>query len=245
MPAQRRSGVKRRRVRLRSAVRSSPASKRQRNTVPDWAQYIYGENYAEKFLADKRTRAAEWVRFKDACRKACAARATAKLAMRPTPTRARQLRSGGGLAAFCRRKRGDGRPRSLAGSDSFAAGVRQRNPAVAALSPTSHTLTIKRARAKQKRFETRVYSHHTSSVACSELNVTLLRDWYELDVDSTPHITSRILEQLESSHDAELTFRYWKRHDMGRLFSDPWESLASLNRLARALCCATALTSSI
>ena len=235
MTTHKRSSLKRRRVRL--ATRSSPASKRQRNVVPDWAPYIYGENYAEKFLADKRTRAVEWVRFKDACRRACAARATAKLAGRSTPARAKQLRSGGGLAAFCRRKRGDGRPRSLAGSDTFAARVRQQNPELAALSPTSHTLAIKRARKKQKSFETRAYSHHTTSVACSELNTTLLRDWYDLDIDSTPHITSRILEQLESSHDAQLTWRYWKRHDMGRLFADPWESLASLNRLARAVLC--------
>ncbi len=216
-----------------SRKRARPAKQRAR--VPGWASYVFGAQSArESFLAHKTQNDSEWPAFKEACRKACVARSREKAAGCATPARARELRDGG-LAAFCKRRRtGARRPRD---SSSFAAEVRKRDPAVASLTPRSHKLAVMRARTTRERHASRCYTHHTTRITARELNVTLLHDWLELEIDRTPHITSALLAQLESSPDAVLAWSYWKRHDMGRLFSDPWASLASMNRDARAVLC--------
>ena len=200
--------------------------------IPAWAPYMLGEGYRELYLAHKTNNNPKWAAFKEACRKAFRHRARVK-ACDPTcttPNRARELRRGG-LSAFC--KRANHRPRASSG---FAAQARAANPKLAELSPESHRLAVMRERTQRARLAERTYTGHTTSIPASELNVSLLRDWLALELDSTPHITEALLEKLESP-DAELAWSYWKHHNMGRLFADPWESLASLNRKARAVLC--------
>jgi hypothetical protein len=227
----------------RAAPRRCAKRKRQppstpqprRNRVPAWASYVFGaEGHRERFLAHKTQNDPEWAAFKSAARRAFAERARVKSAdaSAATPARLHELRDGG-LSAFC--KRAAHRPRDSAGS--FAATVREQHPAVAALSPRSHSLAQDRARSSHRRLATRHYTGHTTKIAACELNVELLHDWLELGIDSTPHITESLLAELEASPDAALSWRYWKRHGMGRLFADPWASLASMNRDARAVLC--------
>ncbi len=220
----------------RKRKRERTCTPKRRDTVPSWASYVLGaEGHRERFLALKAQADPKWTAFKRACRRSFAERTRVKAAdaTAQTPPRARELRATG-LAGFC--KRANHRPRDKADSNSFAATVRAQNPGVAALSPRSHSRAQQRARHKRDRLATRCYTGHTTQIAACELNVELLRDWLELELDRTPHITKALLERLES-HDAALSWQYWKRHDVGRLFADPWPSLASMNRDARAVVC--------
>lgn len=214
----------------RIAPRNQRTPRKRRDRPPAWAKYIFGSGFRETYLAHKLADTQSWKRFKEACENAFKSRKRAKERALDTSQRCRDLKAGG-LAGFLRRAAC--RPRT--DNDTFASRVREARPEIAVLSPKSQRDAIARERTLQRTESHRLPTHHATSIDATCLNAPLLRKWVDLGLDSTPHITETLLDRIEE-HNA-LAWRYWQTHGMGRLFAKPWESLASLNRNARAVLC--------
>jgi hypothetical protein len=210
--------------------------KTQKNRVPAWAEYFYdGPDYRDEYLAHKQLDLPQWSRYKRAAKDGYRKRKAAIDAGGSTPAKVRALKRNS-LEAFVQRAN----RRPLSNDDNaFAAQIRARNPEIALLTPKSQQRAIKREHAKKRRKLNHIETHHTTHVTASELNVPLLRSWFDLKLDRTPRITQHLLDLLEGGADADarLEWCYWRSEGMGRLFAEPWESLASMNRDARAVLC--------
>ncbi len=218
---------------------SKPKAKRKvktRNRVPAWAPYfIGGPDWRREYLSNKPRTDRAWKRFSRYAGECHLLRLAAKKDGASTPKRAREVRDAGyAVDAQPARKRG----RPQARGSGFAAEYRRAHPEITSLSSKAQTRVINLARAKRhERTKYHVYSCLVTSISAASLNVPLLRRWCDLDLDRTPHITRDLLAKLES-HPHALSWRYYRSGGgMGRLWADPWSSLASMTRDARAVLC--------
>ena len=232
----RRCSANKRRATKRTAkhsnTKSSLARIIKRARIPPWAQYFLpGPDWEAQYRALMHRTDDVWRRFCRSCRDAWRARTAAKAARppQPTPKRARELRAGG-LAAFVARKQN--RPRADTG---FTAAYRRKHPEVLTLDSKGQRRAVERARSKTTRRTARVRTSHVTSVASAALNVPLLESWLALDLDPAPALTKKLLKMLRKE---KCAWKYWRSGGgMGRLWAEPWPSLASVNTKARAVVC--------
>lgn len=212
----------------------------RKRSAPEYWKYFLGggPDWETKFLSCRSNRAI-FKRFQRAARTWHPKRLAAKAKGHTTPPRARDLRSA--MRGFLRGEqfrlpgREAGRPTTT--NDTFASQFRKDNLWLGQHDAKTQTRAINRARNRKAKRKRRAYTSFHTSVTAADLNVPLLRKWWDLGLEKkTPDITKAVLGRLET--DGYLAWRFWRSGGgMGRLWADPWDSLASINCDARAVLC--------
>lgn len=226
------SNLARRKQKRGRTVSEAKASAKPRERLPAWAEYCFGPGWRQQFLSAKDIDNPSWKKYKRAAGDAFRERKKATSTGADTPQRIRRRFKATGFAGFVAQP--THRPKDTK-MTAFATRYRTKHPELSKMKPRAQWRVIRHAHMTELRRKTRAYTSHFTTVTAASLNVKLLRVWYDKKVDSTPRITRTVLEKLEKG--IALSWRYWRTHGMGRLFADPWESIASMNRKARAVLC--------